>query len=79
MDESTKTMREIFVELRTTRGWSLKEVEDASGVRASYYHFVEVTNKMPSLKVVKKLSIAYGISPLVFFDAVQLESELEEQ
>lgn len=69
-----KTIGELFVELREAKGWSLKELEVASGVPATYYHYVEVTNKIPSLIIVKKLSIAYDISPLVFFDAIPLDT-----
>lgn len=68
-----KKIGELFLELRTTRNWTLKEMENASGVRATYYHYVEVTNKMPSIEVVKRLSIAYEVSPLIFFDTVQFE------
>ena len=48
-------------------------MENASGIRATYYHYVEVTNKMPSIEIVKRLSIAYDVSPLIFFDTVQFE------
>ncbi len=68
-----KKIGELFLELRTTRNWTLKEMEKASGVRAAYYHYVEVTNKMPSIEIVKRLSIAYDVSPLIFFDTVQFE------
>ncbi|MGE8036734.1 helix-turn-helix domain-containing protein [Lysinibacillus sp. NPDC093692] len=68
-----KKIGELFLELRTTRNWTLKEMENASGVRATYYHYVEVTNKMPSIEIVKRLSIAYDVSPLIFFDTVQFE------
>ena len=73
MGERRKTMAELFVELREAKGWSLKELEAASGVPATYYHYVEVTNKIPSLIIVKRLSIAYDISPMVFFDVLQLD------
>lgn len=72
MDESKSNIGELFLELRIAKGWSLKEIEAVSGVPATYYHFVETTNKIPSLMVIKRLSITYGISPLVFFDAVNL-------
>ena len=73
-----KTIGELFKQLRTSRCWSLKEVEKVSGVRATYYHFVEVNNKMPSIDVIKRLSIAYNVSPLIFFDTVQIQELIEK-
>ena len=74
-----KTIGELFKELRTSRGWSLREVEKVSGVRATYYHFVEVNNKMPSIDVIKRLSIAYDVSPLIFLETVQIHDLQEKQ
>lgn len=50
-------------QLRKAKGYSLKDLENASGVTASYIHRLETgTRKTPSIPVAENLAIALGVS-----------------
>lgn len=60
-------------ELRKAKGYSLKDLENASGVTASYIHRIESgSRKTPSVPVAEKLAIGLGVSPDEFLRTLNL-------
>ena len=62
-------------QLRLAKGYSLKDLENASGVTASYIHRIESgSRKTPSVPVAEKLAIGLGVSPDEFLRKLNLVS-----
>lgn len=62
-------------QLRLAKGYSLKQLEKASGVTASYIHRIEGgSRKTPSVPVAESLAIALGVSPDEFLRKLNLIS-----
>ena len=63
-------------ELRRLNQWSLRELESRTGITASYIYRIENGgNSNPTVNVLKKLSEAFNVCPLVFFNEVEIEDE----
>ena len=66
-------------QLRKAKGYSLKDLENASGVTASYIHRLESgSRKTPSIPVVENLAVALGIQEDEFFKKLGLMSSSEK-
>lgn len=60
-------------QLRKNKGYSLKDLEDASGVTASYIHRIETgSRKTPSIPVIEKLALGLGVNPEEFLRKLNL-------
>ncbi|MEG0900257.1 MAG: helix-turn-helix transcriptional regulator [Oscillospiraceae bacterium] len=67
-------------QLRKAKGYSLKDLEDASGVTASYIHRIETgSRKTPSIPVAEKLAIGLGVNPEEFLKKLNLSNTKTEK
>lgn len=63
-------------QLRKEKGYSLKDLENVSGVTASYIHRIETgARKSPSVPIAESLAKALGVNPDEFFKKLNLLSE----
>lgn len=67
-------------QLRKNKGYSLKDLEDASGVTASYIHRIETgSRKTPSIPVIEKLALGLGVNPEEFLKKLNLTNTKTEK
>lgn len=54
----------IMQRLRTQRGWTLKQLSEASGMNSRYLGTMERGGNVPSIDTLIHLSNTYGVDPL---------------
>lgn len=67
----------ILVALRRQKGWSLRAAAEHLGCHHATLSRIERRRQLPSLVMICRIARAYGVHPVVVFDAV-LDRALQE-
>lgn len=58
---------ELLNELRTSREMTLQELEEKTGITASYIYRLEIGKNQPSLRVLEQLADVLNVDPRIWF------------
>jgi transcriptional regulator with XRE-family HTH domain len=62
-------IRNNIKSLRKKLGWSQELLAEKTGVSAPYITQIEVGKRTPSLEIVEKLALAFGVKYKILFDS----------
>ncbi len=61
------TIAKLLTQIRAERGWSLRELAERSGLSIAYLSELERGRKLPTLEVLDRLAVAFGMTVAEFF------------
>lgn len=71
--ELDKNFCSYLKQKRLEKGFSLKDLEDLTGISSSHIHRIENNNRKPSIRAIEKLSKALEIPNECFFENMNLD------
>jgi transcriptional regulator with XRE-family HTH domain len=72
-------MDERIWSLRTSRGWSQRELAHRSGVAVSTVRYLELGERTPGVQTMRKLALAFGVSTLEMLEPLASHDESSEE